>query len=274
MASVGSVKSADEECYPWLIDSGASSHMAKEKHVLMNFQEFDEPENVALGDGRVVKALGSGSVRMNMLFQATEPKRAVLYNVLYMPKLTCNLFSVRAAVAKGNAIEFGPKQCCIWDENGKLRGMGSLADKIYQLDCQVVPTGYASVTSSRGSDLWHQRLGHVHESRLKKCVQSESVQGINIEKTTELPFCEGCLAGKMYRKPFPAVGEIRLTRKLQLVHSDVCGSMHTHLIGGAKYFVTFTDDYTQCCAVYFTSQKCFINLKNLKPQLQTMSARR
>ena len=31
---------------------------------------------------------------MNMLFQATEPKRAVLYNVLYVPKLTCNLFSV------------------------------------------------------------------------------------------------------------------------------------------------------------------------------------
>ena len=67
MASVGNVKSADKECYPWLIDSGASSHMTKEKHVLTNFQEFEEPENVALGDGRVVKALGSGRVHMNML---------------------------------------------------------------------------------------------------------------------------------------------------------------------------------------------------------------
>ena len=33
MAFVGNVKSADKECYPWLIDSGASSHMRKEKHV-------------------------------------------------------------------------------------------------------------------------------------------------------------------------------------------------------------------------------------------------
>ena len=65
MASVGNVKSADKECYPWLIDSGASSHMTKEKHVLMNFQEFEEPENVALGDGCVVKTLGSGRVHMN-----------------------------------------------------------------------------------------------------------------------------------------------------------------------------------------------------------------
>ena len=108
MASVGSVKSADKECYPWLIDSGASSHMTKEKHVLMNFQEFDEPENVALGDGRVVKALGSRCVQMNMMFPANEPKKAVLYNVLYVPKLTCNLFSVRAAVAKG---------CRIWPQS-------------------------------------------------------------------------------------------------------------------------------------------------------------
>ena len=78
MASVGNLKSADKECYPWLIDSGASSHMTKEKHVLTNFQEFEEPENVALGDGRVEEALGSGRVRMKVLFPAAEAKKAVL----------------------------------------------------------------------------------------------------------------------------------------------------------------------------------------------------
>ena len=227
MAFAGNVKSADKECYPWLIDSGASSHMTKEKHVLINFQEFEDPENVALGDGRVVKALGSGRVQMNMLFPGTEAKKAVL---LYVTKLTCNLFSVRAAVAKGNAVEFGPNKCCIWDENGKLRGKGSLTDKLYQLDCQVVSSGYASVAQSR-SDLWHQCLGHVHESRLKKCVQNECVQGFDIERITELSFCEGCLAGKMCRKPFPTVGRIWSTRKLQLVYSDVCGPMQTQSIG-------------------------------------------
>lgn len=101
-ASVGSVKSADKECYPWVIDSDASSRMTKEKHVLMNFREFGEPEN-----GRFVKALGSGRVRMNMLFQAAKHKKAVLYNVLCVPELTCNLFFVRASVAHGNAVEFG-----------------------------------------------------------------------------------------------------------------------------------------------------------------------
>ena len=158
-----------------------------------------------------------------------------MYDVLYVPKLTCNLFSVRAAVAKGNAVEFGPNDCCVWDENGKLHGKlhgkGSLADKLYQLNCQVVTIGHTSVASSR-SNLWHQHLGHVHESRLKKGVQNEFGQGIDIEKMTELLFCEGCLAGKMCRKPFPTVGEIRSTHKLQVVHSDGCGPMQTQSIGG------------------------------------------
>ena len=51
------------------------------------------------------------------------------------------------------------------------------------------------------------------------------------------------------------MGEIRSSRKLELVHSDVCGPMHTESIGGRKYFVTFIDDYSRCCAVYFVRHK-------------------
>lgn len=73
---------------------------------------------------RVVKALGSARVQMNTLFPGTEAKKAVLYDVLYVPKLTCSLFSVLAAVAKGYAVGFGSNNWCIWDENGKRRRKG------------------------------------------------------------------------------------------------------------------------------------------------------
>ena len=52
-----------------------------------------------------------------------------------------------------------------------------------------------------------------------------------------------------------SVGEIRSTRRLQLVHSDMCGPMQTESIGGHKYFVSFIDDYSRCCAVYFLKLK-------------------
>ncbi len=59
----------------------------------------------------------------------------------------------------------------------------------------------------------------------------------------------------MKRDPFKSLGEIRSKRKLEIVHSDVCGPMSTNSIGGSKYFVTFTDDYSRCCAVYFLKSK-------------------
>ncbi len=81
----------------WLIDSGASSHMTSQMQYLTDYRKFDTPEKVGLGDGQVVEALGVGNVRVKMLFKVSDSQKAVLYNVLYVPKLTCNLFSVRAA---------------------------------------------------------------------------------------------------------------------------------------------------------------------------------
>ena len=154
--------------------SVASSHMTKEKHVLTNFQEFEEPENVALGDGRVVEALGSGRIQMKMLFPAPEAKKCMMC-------CTCLNSHVRAIVAKGNAVEFGLNSCCIWDENGRLRGMGSLADKLYQLYCEVVSTGYASVAQSC-SDLWHQRLGNVFRMNLCEGLTSRKLRNCHFAK--------------------------------------------------------------------------------------------
>jgi transposase InsO family protein len=81
------------------------------------------------------------------------------------------------------------------------------------------------------------------------------VKGICCSKVDALSFCEACLAGKMHRKPFPVIEEICSSHKLQLVHSDVCGPIHTESFGGVKYLVTFMDDYSRCCAVYFMKQK-------------------
>ena len=115
----------------WLIDSGASSHMTQEKEVLTDYKEFEKPEKVGLGDGRTVDAIGIGKVYVNLLFKVSDPKKGVLYNVLYVPKLTYNLFSVKAAVAKGNSVKFGPKRCWIWNPKGKSCAMGSLSDNLY-----------------------------------------------------------------------------------------------------------------------------------------------
>ena len=133
--------------------------------------------------------------------------------------------------------------------------LGSL--QVYQLNCEPVLQEQASVVSEKenSTDLWHLRLGHLSESLLKEMVSKELVTGVKIPKRAELSYCEGCVEGKMQRTPFKPVGDIHTKRKLQCVHSDMCGPMTTESIGGRKYFVTFIDDYSRCCSVFFMRHK-------------------
>ena len=49
----------------WIIDSGASRHMAFDISLLCDYEKFESPESVGLGDGYSVSAIGSGKVKVN-----------------------------------------------------------------------------------------------------------------------------------------------------------------------------------------------------------------
>ena len=52
----------------WIVDSGASSHMTQVKEFLVNYEDFDNPQKVSMGDGCTVEAvLGSLLFKSNIL---------------------------------------------------------------------------------------------------------------------------------------------------------------------------------------------------------------
>ena len=70
----------------------------------------------------------------------------------------------------------------------------------------------------------------------------------------EFSLCESCLEGKMTKRPFNAKGN-RAKDLLELVHSDVCGSMSIQARGDYEYFITFTNDYSRFGYVYLMKWK-------------------
>lgn len=56
------------------------------------------------GDSRAAEAVGIGTIQMNMLFKVSNSKKVVMYDVLHVPSLSCNLFSVRAAAKRGTQL--------------------------------------------------------------------------------------------------------------------------------------------------------------------------
>ena len=97
----------------WIIDSGASQDMTSNRDLLMNYQEFSEPEPVVLGDGRSVHAFGTGEICITMLLGPKEKddRKSTMTKVLYVPKLAANLFSARAAAMKLDQ-GLSRKGCC------------------------------------------------------------------------------------------------------------------------------------------------------------------
>ena len=116
--------------------------MTPVKETLVDYVEFNKPQLVCLRDGRMVEAFGRGNVHLTMPFSSCSPKRITMYDALYVPNLKCNLkcnlFSVRAAATKGNVVKFGEAKCWIHGKSGKLLGMGTVAGKLYYLDCHTV----------------------------------------------------------------------------------------------------------------------------------------
>ncbi len=67
--------------------------------------------------------------------------------------------------------------------------------------------------------------------------------------------CEAYIEGKHQRTYFFKNEATRASKLLELVHSDVCGPMKTTSRGGARYFVTFIDDFSRKTHVYLLKAK-------------------
>ncbi|MCO5610539.1 hypothetical protein L7F22_064778 [Adiantum nelumboides] len=106
------------------------------------------------------------------------------------------------------------------------------------------------IQAMQDAELWHARFGHVGYGNLMTLQRHNMVHDLSLLEMPPSHVCEGCVHGKMHKFAFSQDGSIRATRKLQLVHSDVCGPMRTPSVGNSLYFVTFIDDFSRFCWVY------------------------
>ncbi|KRX83384.1 Retrovirus-related Pol polyprotein from transposon TNT 1-94 [Trichinella sp. T6] len=102
-------------------------------------------------------------------------------------------------------------------------------------------------------DLWHRRLGHLSRGSMK-LLQDGQATGIPSDAITKTD-CVTCLKGKQCRLPFPKSASKRSEEVLELVHSDICGRMQVASVGGARYFLSFIDDFSRKSFAYFLKHK-------------------
>ena len=103
--------------------------------------------------------------------------------------------------------------------------------------------------------MWHLKLGHMSEQGLKILSERKLLPGL---KSVSLPLCEHCVTSKQHRLKFSR-SIARSKCILDLIHSDVWESPNISM-GGAKYMVTFIDDFSRRCWVYSIKKKSYVFL--------------
>jgi hypothetical protein len=91
----------------WLIDFGASYHMAKDKDIFSSLNECNT-KKIFVGDDRSLSVVGSRIVQVD---------NGHFKDVLCVPSLSCNLLSVYQITHSGECktVEFSPHQVVIKD---------------------------------------------------------------------------------------------------------------------------------------------------------------
>ena len=123
----------------WVADSGATEHMSKERHWFTDFQPIAHGVYPVRSANKVQEPMfcrGKG----NITVRSQVGKKwitLVLTDVLYVPDLGRNLFSIREATKKGAKVIISGSVCEVWKGNS-LKAVAEEKGKLYHLKFQTV----------------------------------------------------------------------------------------------------------------------------------------
>lgn len=244
----------------WLVDSGATNHMASKLKMFTDMRKHTE--SIYVANGHKVTAVGIGTVNAKFINKLGDITVVSIANVLYVPQIQGNFISVRRLAKLGYTVTFNNEECNIaYAHDGRQVALGEPCGNLYKLKTPNMICAMENVVSEPMKNCvheWHSILGHRDIQVVKKLPSGDLVDGIQFGECSKscnnILNCEICLQGKMSRMKFPNSNN-RAKEKLDLIHSDVCGPMQTVTPSGKRYVLTFIDDHSKFTVIYLIKEK-------------------
>lgn len=251
----------------WIIDSGASSHMVKSRANLSNYQDLVVPKTIILGDGKRTFARGQGEYEF-----VSGRYEGVLRNVLWVPELNENLFSVGKAISRGVKVEFFEDQA-VFKHSGTVT-MTAVRRESNMFVLDLTPLQNNDEHADATIEEWHRRFGHGSTELIKQLAKSGAVDGLKIDSKVSNN-CEDCAAGKISRASHPSRSTIRGSENTAVLQIDTCGPFSVESLGGSKYFVLTIEEFSNYKIIEFVRSKDEIPniVKKIIADVETKSRR-
>ena len=176
--------------FSWIVDSRAFHHMIAQLECFTDVCNIVDCF-VGLPNGDQIVATKAGIVVVDGTLKLT--------NVLYVPRLNCNLISVSKLTKQNNCIvQFTDESCVIQDCISRVViGAGKQREGLYYLQ-EYVTTAAVKTKNDLTLDLWHKWLGHASFGAMKLLSNMESSRNNDICNKA----CEICLRAKQSRGTF------------------------------------------------------------------------
>jgi transposase InsO family protein len=226
-------------------------------HSRSYFSSLDERTKgfVTVANGEKVEYIGKGKVDMSVFMNGSSFE-VTLENVLLVPCIDSNLISVSKLCSKGHEVLFSSQGCAI-EKDGKRLQISERSEDMYIVKTKIEKSYSVRDRVDRCCvHEWHRKLAH----RNYTDILAMKDIGLNIIDCECDDVCESCIVEKITRKPFPKKAK-PTEQILDCIVSDICGPMPVTSVGGFRYFATFIDVHSKCCAVYLLKSKDEIQSK-------------
>ena len=252
----------------WYLDTGASSHMTSKRSFFYSLDETLQG-SIKFGDESLVRYEGKGSILLNYL----DGEDIRIEGVLYVPSMRVNILSLGKLDEDGFISTLGGGILSIFDKEGKeFAKVQKTKGSMYLLNLNVAESCQISREEDQEGWLWHHCLCHQNFCAMNELRRGELVRGLpNISFSDRV--CRNCVAGKHSPRKFPSSSAYRATRRLELIHGDICGPIKPSTIEGRRYFLLLVDDFTRIMWVFFLKEKseAFQHFKIVKNQAESES---
>jgi hypothetical protein len=244
----------------WYADSGATHHMSDQRSNFSSFKEINPGTWKVNGiGGTELFALGIGTVSIVSHLHG-KTQLGEFKDVLYVPKLGTNLFSIGAATDTGIDANFSKDTVVFLKNNLEIMHGQRIGKSLYHLkviakNSNPESTSTCIATSEKSPfQIWHQRLAHVNRKAIQKMLKLNAVTGFDLDFNNAVhSICEGCIFGKMTRSPFPS-SSTKSESVGHIIHSDI-GIVSIPSPSGEHYYSISKDDYSNWTSVTLMKKK-------------------
>ena len=224
-----------------LYDSGASRHMSPFRERFVTYREIPA-RPITAANNRVFYAVGTGDLEIQVPNGASSSK-VRLCDVLYAPDMGLTVVSIGRIVKAGCTVQFEDGSCKI-KRNGSIIGeIPASAKGLFKVEHSLI-----AAESPEHVDILtlHCRLGHISLDTIRQLICSNAVSGLHLIDDFPPFACDSCEYAKATCKAIRKEREASQADSFGAeVHTDVWGPSPTESLGGRKYYITFTDNFSR-----------------------------